>query len=93
MVEGDGDLQLSLATWFSLGFSFIMACVLIGLLIEGINCPLSPTFLFFAAMALMHIIAAILHGDPYAIFCGIIYFLFIPSYSFQKLNFFPSPES
>ena len=36
-ISGDGELQLMLATWFSLGFSFIMACVLIGIIIEGVN--------------------------------------------------------
>ena len=85
--------QLTLATWFSLGFSFIMASVLIGLIIEGINCPLSPSFLFFAAMAAIHILGALLHGDIYAIICGVVYFLFIPScfiflqiYSIANLN-------
>ena len=92
-ISGDGELQLMLATWFSLGFSFIMACVLIGIIIEGVNCPLSPSFLFFAALALINIIGALLHGDIYAIICGVIYFLFIPScfiflmiYSVSNLN-------
>jgi hypothetical protein len=66
-----------------------MAVVLIGLIIEGINCPLSPSFLFFAAMAFIHIVGALLHGDIYAIICGVVYFLFIPRYVLhaQKLSF------
>ena len=66
-ISRDGELQLSLATWFSLMFSFLMALVLIGIIIEGVNCPLSPSFLFFAAMAFIHIFGALLHGDIYAI--------------------------
>ncbi|CBY40705.1 unnamed protein product, partial [Oikopleura dioica] len=92
-ISRDGELQLSLATWFSLMFSFLMALVLIGIIIEGVNCPLSPSFLFFAAMAFIHIFGALLHGDIYAIICGVIYFLFIPScfiflqiYSIANLN-------
>jgi hypothetical protein len=92
-ISKDGELQLSLATWFSLMFSFLMALVMIGIIIEGVNCPLSPSFLFFAAMAFIHIFGALLHGDIYAIICGVIYFLFIPScfiflqiYSIANLN-------
>ena len=42
--------QLSMAKWLSLGFSFIMASVFIGIIIEGVNCPLAPSFLFFMAL-------------------------------------------
>ena len=70
-----------------------MACVLIGIIIEGVNCPLSPSFLFFMALALINIIGGLLHGDIYALICGIVYFLFIPScfiflmiYSVSNLN-------
>ena len=34
-ISNDGELQLMLATWFSLFYSFIMACVMIGIVIEG----------------------------------------------------------
>ena len=60
-------------------YSFIMACVLIGIIIEGVNCPLSPSFLFFMALAFINIFGGVLHADFYALICGIVYFLFIPS--------------
>ena len=89
----DGDFQIQLATWFSLAFSFLMALVFIGIFIEGITCPFSPSFLFFVSMAGIHILAAILHWDFYALLCGVVYFLFIPScfiflqiYSIANLN-------
>ena len=60
---------------------------------EGVNCPLSPSFLFFMALVGINVLAAILHFDVMTLFCGIIYFLFIPScfiflqiYSIANLN-------
>ena len=70
-----------------------MATVLIGIIMEGVNCPLSPSFLFFMALVGINVLAAILHFDVMTLFCGIIYFLFIPScfiflqiYSIANLN-------
>ncbi|CAG5082997.1 Oidioi.mRNA.OKI2018_I69.PAR.g10253.t1.cds [Oikopleura dioica] len=92
-LSNDGDFQIQLATWFSLAFSFLMALVFIGIFIEGMTCPFSPSFMFFVAMAGIHIVAAILHWDFYALLCGVVYFLFIPScfiflqiYSIANLN-------
>ena len=60
---------------------------------EGVNCPLSPSFLFFTGLAAIHVVAAIIHFDISVLICGIVYFLFIPScfiflqiYSVANLN-------
>ena len=78
LLSKDQDLQLNMAKWFSLGFSFLMATVLVGIIMEGVNCPLAPSFLFFMALVGINVIAAILHFDFMTLFCGVIYFLFIP---------------
>ena len=78
LLSKDQDLQLNMAKWFSLGFSFLMATVLVGIIMEGVNCPLAPSFLFFMALVGINVVAAILHFDFMTLFCGVIYFLFIP---------------
>ena len=93
LLSKDQDLQLNLAKWFSLCFSFLMATVLIGIIMEGVNCPLSPSFLFFMSLVAINVLAAVLHLDIMTLFYGVIYFLFIPScfiflqiYSIANLN-------
>ena len=93
LLSKDQDLQLNLAKWFSLCFSFLMATVLIGIIMEGVNCPLSPSFLFFMSLVAINVLAAVLHLDIMTLFCGVLYFLFIPScfiflqiYSIANLN-------
>jgi hypothetical protein len=78
-VSNNSELQLSLAFWFSMGYAFIMAAVLIGMIITGIQCPLNPSFLFFLILIALKVIAGILHFDFKSLICGVVYFLFIPS--------------
>ena len=85
LLSKDQDLQLNMAKWFSLGFSFLMATVLVGIIMEGVNCPLAPSFLFFMALVGINVVAAILHFDFMTLFCGVIYFLFIPRKAFRIL--------
>ena len=59
-----------------------MASVLVGIVIEGVNCPIAPSFLFFMALVGINVLAALLHFDPGTLLYGIIYFLFIPRYVF-----------
>ena len=93
LLSNNSDLQISMATWLSLAYSFLMAVVLIGIIMEGVNCPFSPSFLFFMGLAGIHIVAGLINFDIWTLPCGIIYFLFIPScfiflqiYSVANLN-------
>ncbi len=94
-LSGNGDLQIKIASWLSLLFSFLMLIVLIGIIMEGVNCPFSPSFLFFVGLGAIHVVAGLLHFDIRSLFCGVVYFLFIPScfiflqiYSIANLNDF-----
>ena len=78
-ISDNSELQLSLAFWFSMGYAFIMAAVLIGMLITGIQCPLNPSFLFFLILIALKVLAGLLHFDFKSLICGVVYFLFIPS--------------
>ena len=83
--SNDGELQLSMASWLSLFYSFIMVMVLFGIIYDGANNDepwQSATFLFFVSLAAINIIAGIIHFDYYALICGIVYFLFIPRIEF-----------
>lgn len=75
----NGETQLLLAKIFSLVYSFVMALVLIFLVKTGIECWINPTFLFFAFIAAIHVLVALLHFDPITLCCGFIYYLLIPS--------------
>ena len=92
-VYKNGETQLKLASIFSLLYSVIMALVLISIVEAAVDCPANLTFIFFASVAAIYIVASILHFDPITLLCGIIYWLLIPSgfiflqiYSIANLN-------
>lgn len=82
--SNDGELQLSMASWLSLFYSFIMVMVLFGIIYDGATASWyeSATFIFFVSLAGINVIAGIIHFDLYALICGIVYFLFIPRIEF-----------
>jgi len=70
-----------------------MVIVIIGIVLSGIKEPTDPSFLFFMAICAITVIGAPLHFDFYALLCGVLYVLFIPScfiflpiYSIANLN-------
>ena len=69
------------------------ALVLISIVEAAVDCPANLTFIFFASVAAIYIVASILHFDPITLLCGVIYWLLIPSgfiflqiYSIANLN-------
>ena len=85
--SNDGELQLSMASWLSLFYSFIMVMVLFGIIYDGATENWqSATFLFFVSLAGINVIAGIIHFDFYALICGIVYFLFIPRIEFSVIK-------
>ena len=53
--------------------------MIIGIVLTGIEDPADPSFLFFCAIMAITVIGAPLHFDFYALLCGVLYVLFIPS--------------
>ena len=92
-VYKNGETQLKLASIFSLLYSVIMALVLIAIVKSAVDCPANLTFIFFASVACIYIVASFLHFDIITLLCGVIYWLLIPSgfiflqiYSIANLN-------
>ena len=85
--------QLKVAEWLTLFYSFFMIYVFVALIVQGIQCPLNPTFLFFCTLSGIVIICGVMHGDLVSLMCGIVYWAAIPScfillqlYSIANLN-------
>ena len=79
-MESMRDYQLKAASWLSAAYSILMLCVLIAIIIQGIRCPFNPPFIFFCFLAAIIIIAAILHGEFITLLCGVVFWLFSPSF-------------
>ena len=56
-----------------------MITVVVGLLVDAIECLMDPNVLFFMALACIYSFAALSHGEFANLMCGIVYFMFIPS--------------
>ena len=85
--------QLKVAEWLTLFYSFFMLYVFVALIVQGIQCPFNPTFIFFCTLSGIVIICGIMHGDIVSLMCGIVYWATIPScfillqlYSIANLN-------
>ncbi|CBY07843.1 unnamed protein product [Oikopleura dioica] len=70
---------IGLATFLTFVYAILMVTVMIGLLVDAIECVADPNVLFFLALAVIYGIAALSHGEIVNLICGLIYFMFIPS--------------
>ena len=43
--------QLKAAEWLTLFYSFFMIYVFVALILQGVQCPLNPTFVFFCTLS------------------------------------------
>ncbi|CAG5095624.1 Oidioi.mRNA.OKI2018_I69.XSR.g14266.t1.cds [Oikopleura dioica] len=73
------NVQIGLASFLTFIYAILMVTVMIGLLVDAIECVADPNVLFFLALAAIYGIAALSHGEIVNLMCGIIYFMFIPS--------------
>jgi hypothetical protein len=75
----NSGMQIKLAQMLTFVYAMIMITVIVGLLVDAIECFLDPTVLFFLALAIIYSTAALSHGEILNLACGIVYFMFIPS--------------
>ena len=72
-------MQIKIATFLTMIYAIIMITVMVGLLVDAIECLMDPNVLFFLALAFIYTIAALSHGEVKNLVCGIVYFMAIPS--------------
>jgi len=72
-------MQIKIATFLTFVYAIIMITVIVGLLVDAIECIMDPNVLFFMSLAFMYTFAALSHGEISNLLCGVVYFMCIPS--------------
>ena len=75
----DSAKQLLWVNILTILYSVIMVLLSVAIIVGGGNCPINLTVVFLAFMAVIHVLAALLHWDFGTLVCGIVYWIGIPS--------------
>jgi len=77
--KGSQKAQLLWAKIFTVFYAIVMVLLTVSIFVAAGECPMNLTAFFLMFLAGIHVVAAVLHWDWPTLFCGIIYWVAIPS--------------